>query len=129
MLSGASSSAVGSVVSGRGRTRSAHVAEERRESAAGDRREKPRGGRRKLDVIKYLEENDSGHPLSTDQLANVIGVSTTTIRADIRYGALKAFKAGGRPGTRKEWRVLFTEAKRYLIEMGVVSKQAKRRTN
>jgi hypothetical protein len=87
-----------------------------------DRRATARGGRRQMDVIKYLTDNDSGHPLSTDQLARAIGVSTTTIRADIKYKALRAFKAGGREGTRKEWRVLFTEAKRYLQQMGVIPK-------
>ncbi len=90
-----------------------------------ERRTKPRGGRRDLDVVQYLEDNEVGHPLSTDQLARAIGVSTTTIRADIKYGALAAFKAGGRQGTRKEWRVLFREAKRYLVQMGVIKPKSK----
>jgi hypothetical protein len=128
MLSSAPASAERRTVINRGRTGAVIVAEERRQNDS-DRRATPRGGRRQLDVIRYLEDNDVGQPLSTDQLARAIGVSTTTIRADIRYGALKAFKAGGRPGTRKEWRVLFAEAKRYLVQMGVLSKPPVKRTN
>lgn len=95
-------------------------AAERRKLASDRRNGTPRGGRRRFDVIGYIAFNRNGQPLSTDQLARAIGVSTHTIRADIRAGALKAFKAGGQANKRREYRVLFLEAKRYLIQMGVI---------
>ena len=88
-----------------------------------------RGSRREVDIVAYLTEHETGKPVTTEQLAYAIGVSTTTIRADIKHGALKAFKAGGRVNTRREYRVKFAEAKRYLIQMGVIDAPRAPRAN
>lgn len=78
------------------------------------------------ELERYLTDNTDGVRLTIEHIARLVGVSAQTIRAEIRYGMLRAHKSSARPG-RGEWRVKFTEAKRYLTAMGILP-APKRRT-
>ena len=60
----------------------------------------------------------SGPPLTTRQLAQMIGMSATFIREEIRSGHLRAVLLGrGRKGV---FRIPVHEARRYAKELGLI---------
>ena len=71
------------------------------------------------ELERYLTEKPDGVRLTIEHVARLAGVSAQTIRAVIRYDVLRAHKSSARPG-RGEWRVKFTEAKRYPTAMGIL---------
>lgn len=61
----------------------------------------------------------SGPPLTTSQLALVVGFSAQFIRTEILAGELKAIRVG-RGQKRKEYRIPWREARRYALQIGVL---------
>ena len=66
----------------------------------------------------------SGPPLTTGQLAAVVGLSSETIRREITLGVLRAFRRPALPtrGKRTEYRIAWGEARRYAIMVGVLTR-------
>jgi hypothetical protein len=57
-----------------------------------------------------------GQPISTGQLAAVIGMSDDFIRLEIKNGELTARRVGR--GLRREYRICWAEARRYCLRLG-----------
>jgi excisionase family DNA binding protein len=60
----------------------------------------------------------SGPPLTTRELAQMIGMSSTFIRGEIRSGHLRAIALGR--GRKHVFRIPFSEARRYARELGLL---------
>jgi excisionase family DNA binding protein len=59
-----------------------------------------------------------GPPLTTRQLAQMIGMSATFIREEIRSGHLRAVLLGR--GRKRVFRIPVHEARRYAKELGLI---------
>ena len=59
---------------------------------------------------------ENGSPLTTRDLAEIIGMSQTFIRSEIRSGELKALALGR--GKKRVFRILFRDAQRYVRRLG-----------
>ena len=70
--------------------------------------------------IRSLEDlsHGSGPPLTTRQLAQIIGMSPTFIREEIRSGHLRAVPVGR--GRKRVFRILVREAGRYAKALGLL---------
>lgn len=70
--------------------------------------------------IRSLEDlsHGSGPPLTTRQLAQIIGMSPTFIREEIRSGHLRAVAVGR--GRKRVFRILVREAGRYAKALGLL---------
>jgi hypothetical protein len=60
----------------------------------------------------------SGPPLTTRQLAQMIGMSATFVRDEIRSGHLRAVLLGR--GRKRVFRIPVHEARRYAKELGLI---------
>jgi excisionase family DNA binding protein len=67
--------------------------------------------------VRDLAGND-GAPLTTRELAEIIGMSQTFIRNEIRSGELKAVALGR--GKKRVFRISFSEAQRYVRQLGLL---------
>ncbi len=67
------------------------------------------------DAIEWLARQRA--PLSTSQLAGIIGLSISFIRTEIRLGELKAVRIGR--GRKPTYRIPFAEAMRYARRLGL----------
>jgi hypothetical protein len=61
-------------------------------------------------------DSENGSPLTTRELAAIIGMSQTFIRNEIRGGQLTAVALGR--GKKRVFRILFREAQRYVRQLG-----------
>jgi excisionase family DNA binding protein len=59
-----------------------------------------------------------GAPLTTRELAQIIGMSQTFIRNEIRSGELKAVAMGR--GKKRVFRIGYSEARRYVRQLGLL---------
>jgi hypothetical protein len=68
--------------------------------------------------IRRLEDlaDESGPPLTTNELAQMIGMSATFIRVEIRDGHLQAVPVGR--GGKRVFRIPVREACRYIRKLG-----------
>jgi hypothetical protein len=57
-----------------------------------------------------------GPPLTTSELAQIVGMSSTFIRSEIKHGALSALSIGR--GRKHVFRIPVAEAARYLRQLG-----------
>ena len=100
-------------------------------SRRNDRRANSQGGRRSSDDsrdsspksggrVRVLEDlvRGSGPPLTTSELARMIGMSPTFIRLEIGSGYLRAAKVGR--GRRPVFRIPVREACRYVKKLGLL---------
>lgn len=60
----------------------------------------------------------NGPPLTTGELAQMIGMSATFIRGEIRSGHLRAVSVGR--GRKRVFRIAVREARRYAKELGLL---------
>ncbi len=60
----------------------------------------------------------NGPPLTTSELAHMLGMSSTFIREEIRSGHLRAVSVGR--GRKRVFRIPVSEAHRYAKELGLV---------
>ena len=58
-------------------------------------------------------------PLTTSELAHLVGMSATFIRTEIKSGQLRAIAIGR--GRKRVFRILSGDAVRYMRELGVLS--------
>ena len=68
-------------------------------------------------TLEHLAKNE-GPPLSTGELAHICGMSQTFLRDEIRNGYLHAIRVGH--GRRSVFRIPFTEARRYVRQLGLL---------
>ena len=61
----------------------------------------------------------SGRPLTTSELASLVGMSSTFIRKEICNGYLRATLVGR--GRKRVFRIPLQEARRYVRELGLLS--------
>jgi len=61
----------------------------------------------------------SGRPLTTSELASLVGMSATFIRKEICNGYLRATLVGR--GRKRVFRIPLQEARRYVKELGLLS--------
>jgi hypothetical protein len=59
-----------------------------------------------------------GRPLTTGELAGIIGMSSTFVRKEILNGYLRATRIGR--GRKRVFRIPVREARRYLRELGLI---------
>jgi len=59
-----------------------------------------------------------GPPLTTSQLASMVGMSPTFIREEIKLGELRAVRIGH--GRKPVFRILVCEAARYVHRLGLI---------
>jgi hypothetical protein len=73
-----------------------------------------------LDKERRLIElsNDDAPPLTTQQLARMIGMSSTFIRSEIHCGQLRAIQLG--QGRKRVFRIPVREARNYITKIGLV---------
>ena len=71
--------------------------------------------RLKPPALSDLAQAD-GPPLTTSQIAQLVGMSPTFIRGEIRNGALIALPLGR--GRKRVFRIPLAEAARYLRQLG-----------
>lgn len=62
----------------------------------------------------------TGAPITTGQLARYVGLSRQTIRRDIEAGELRGY----RHGQAGDWRIRWDEARRYCMNLGLISELA-----
>ncbi len=76
--------------------------------------------RRPSDIAQKLNDlaQKSGRPLTTAQLAAIIGMSATFIRKEISSGYLRATRIGR--GRKPVFRIPLHEARRYVRELGLL---------
>ena len=72
---------------------------------------------RRLRSVEDLSDT-SGPPLTTSELAHILGMSATFIREEIRGGHLRAVSIGH--GRKRVFRIPVREAHRYAKELGLV---------
>ena len=60
----------------------------------------------------------AGPPLTTTELAGMIGMSSTFIRKEIDSGYLRAMRIGR--GRKPVFRIALSEAQRYVKELGLL---------
>jgi len=74
----------------------------------------------KLSRLRVLEDllAGSGSPLATGELAQMIGMSTTFVRDEIRSGHLRAVLIGR--GRKRVYRIHVREALRYTRSLGLL---------
>jgi len=77
----------------------------------------PSPGRRGARALQDLALA-GGPPLTTRELARMIGMSSTFIRGEIRSGHLRAVPIGR--GRKRVFRIPFREARRYVRELGLL---------
>ena len=75
---------------------------------------------RNRDRVRALEDlaRGSGPPLTTSELARMIGMSPTFIRVEISGGYLRAARVGR--GRRPVFRISVREACRYVKKLGLL---------
>lgn len=61
----------------------------------------------------------TGAPMTTTQLARAVGLSSQTIRTEIRLREIAAGVKRG-PTGRRRYLIPWTEARRYAIQIGVI---------
>ena len=61
---------------------------------------------------------EDGRPLTTQELAQMIGMSSTFVRTEIRSGHLRAIQVGR--GRKRVYRIPIRDARLYLIKLGLV---------
>ncbi len=61
----------------------------------------------------------SGRPLTTSELASLVGMSSTFIRKEIGSGYLRATLVGR--GRKRVFRIPLDEARRYVRDLGLLS--------
>jgi excisionase family DNA binding protein len=61
---------------------------------------------------------EDGRPLTTHELAQMIGMSSTFVRTEIRSGHLRAIRVGS--GRKRVYRIPISEARLYLSKIGLV---------
>ena len=61
---------------------------------------------------------EDGRPLTTHELAEMIGMSSTFVRTEIRSGHLRAIRVGS--GRKRVYRIPVSEARLYLSKIGLV---------
>jgi excisionase family DNA binding protein len=86
-----------------------------------DSRHSSRSIRRKAsDVSLKLKDlaHRTGPPLTTAELAGIIGMSATFIRKEIESGYLRATRMGR--GRKRVFRIPLHEARRYVRELGLL---------
>jgi excisionase family DNA binding protein len=71
---------------------------------------------RRLRSVEDLADT-SGSPLTTSELAHILGMSSTFIREEIRSGHLLAVSVGR--GRKRVFRIPVREAYRYAKELGL----------
>jgi excisionase family DNA binding protein len=71
------------------------------------------------DRVRQLSDlaHDNEPPLTTHQLARIIGMSSTFIRSEIHTGELRAIKVGH--GRRRVYRIPVQEALDYIARLGL----------
>ena len=67
-------------------------------------------------LADLLAEDD--RPLTTQELAQMIGMSSTFVRTEIRSGHLRAIRLGR--GRKRVFRIPVREARLYLSKLGLV---------
>jgi len=79
-----------------------------------------RARRRLPAVARPLEDlaHKTGPPLTTGELAHIIGMSSSFIRKEIHNGYLKAVRIGR--GRKCVFRIAGSEARRYLGRLGLL---------
>ena len=100
--------------------------ESSRSGASVDTSGKKYGEHRRNEALKSpqrtLSLDDLGHnegpPLSTRELALIIGMSTTFVRTEIRTGHLRAVAVGR--GRKRVFRITVDEARRYARALGLL---------
>jgi excisionase family DNA binding protein len=65
-----------------------------------------------------LKEHKAARPLTTAELAGMIGMSATFIRKEIGNGYLRAIRMGR--GRKRVFRISVHEARRYARELGLL---------
>jgi excisionase family DNA binding protein len=65
-----------------------------------------------------LKEYKAARPLTTTELAGIIGMSATFIRKEIDNGYLRAIRMGR--GRKRVYRIAVHEARRYARELGLL---------
>jgi hypothetical protein len=72
------------------------------------------------DRVRALEDlaRASGPPLTTSELARMIGMSPTFLRLEISSGYLRAARVGR--GRRPVFRIPMREARRYVKKLGLL---------
>jgi hypothetical protein len=91
--------------------------QKRSESNVNHRAIEPPPGRRGARALQDLALA-GGPPLTTRELARMIGMSSTFIRGEIRSGHLRAVPLGR--GRKRVFRIPFREARRYVRELGLL---------
>jgi excisionase family DNA binding protein len=61
---------------------------------------------------------ESGKPLTTSELARLIGMSATFVRKEIDSGYLRAIRIGR--GRKRVFRIPISEARRYIRTLGLL---------
>jgi hypothetical protein len=90
-------------------------------SSRGNQSSNPsRQSSRNGDRVRALEDlvRGSGPPLTTNELARIIGMSPTFIRVEIGGGYLRAVRVGR--GRRPVFRIPVREARRYVKKLGLL---------
>ena len=91
--------------------------QKRSESSVSHRAAEPVAPRRGARALQDLLLG-GGPPLTTRELARMIGMSSTFIRGEIRSGHLRAVPLGR--GRKRVFRIPFREARRYVRELGLI---------
>jgi len=74
----------------------------------------PNGPTRRLSDLSAEDDR----PLTTQELAQMIGMSSTFVRTEIRSGHLRAIRVGR--GRKRVFRIPVRDAKLYLAKLGLV---------
>lgn len=67
-----------------------------------------------LDILERIE----GRPLSTAELADIVGMSATFIRKEIKEGQLRAVRVGR--GRKCVYRITSADAAHYARQLGLL---------
>ena len=74
-----------------------------------------------LEVLEQME----GRPLSTAELADIVGMSATFIRKEIKEGQLRAVRVGR--GRKCVYRITVSDAAQYARRLGLLYQRAPER--
>lgn len=81
------------------------------------RKDRSEPGRERVRALDDLSRG-SGPPLTTSELARMIGMSPTFIRLEISNGYLRAARLGR--GQKPVFRISVVEARRYVKKLGLL---------
>lgn len=71
-------------------------------------------------LLEELRAGRPGPPVGLRLLADLVGVSVSTMRREVAFGVLVAHRSSAHTGRRAEYRVDRQEARRYLHDLGVL---------